>query len=211
MDLSSVRREYCLDKLNENDVLPDPMAQFDVWLQQVINAGLNDPTAMVVATVDASGQPSQRIVLLKQSDQDGFVFFTNLGSRKAQEIKQNSKVCLHFPWHSLERQVIVYGEAQRLSLKQDMSYFLSRPKASQLAAWASHQSHPVKSRDVLMNTFEQMKNKFKSGEISAPTFWGGFRIVPTKVEFWQGGEHRLHDRIFYEKVDNNWTITRLAP
>lgn len=211
MDLTDVRREYCLDKLTEEDVLDDPIAQFEVWLEQAIQAELKDPTAMVVATVDEAGQPSQRIVLLKQSDANGFVFFTNLGSRKAQEIKQNSKVCLHFPWHNIERQVIVYGEAKRLSLKQDMQYFLSRPKESQIAAWASHQSHPIKSRDLLLSAVEQMKHKFQAGELSAPSFWGGYCVEPTKIEFWQGGAHRLHDRIMYTKHSDKWQITRLAP
>lgn len=211
MDLSGVRREYRLAKLTEQDVLDDPMAQFEVWLKDAIDANMKDPTAMVVATVDAEGQPSQRIVLLKQSDENGFVFFTNLGSRKAQELKQNDKICLHFPWHNMERQVIVYGKAQRLTLKQDMSYFLSRPKESQLAAWASHQSQPIESRQLLLSAFEQMKQKFKNGDVSAPSFWGGFRVVPDKIEFWQGGEHRLHDRILYQKQDGVWTTSRLAP
>lgn len=211
MKLSDLRREYCQGQLTEQEVDPSPVIQFQNWLQQAIDANLPDPTAMVVATVDASGQPSQRIVLLKQVDEDGFVFFTNLGSRKASEIKQNSKVSLHFPWHILERQVIVYGEAQPLSAKENMAYFLSRPKESQLAAWASEQSHPISSRKMLMQTFERMKEKFKQGDIPTPDFWGGFRIKPSKVEFWQGGEHRLHDRIMYRKQAEDWSVERLAP
>lgn len=211
MDLSQVRREYSLDKLSEQDVANEPMAQFEIWLKNAIDAGLQDPTAMVVATVDEHGQPSQRIVLLKQTDEQGFVFFTNLGSRKAQELKGNNKLSLHFPWHSMERQVIVYGEATPLSAKQNMAYFLSRPKESQLAAWASKQSHPVSSRQLLMSTYERMKQKFQHGEIPSPDFWGGYHVKPTKVEFWQGGEHRLHDRIMYTKTDSNWHIERLAP
>lgn len=211
MDLSGVRREYSLSKLSEDDVLADPMSQFEVWLQDAINAEMKDPTAMVVATVDSQGQPSQRIVLLKQSDQNGFIFFTNLGSRKAQEITGNNKVCLHFPWHNMERQVIVYGTAQRLSVQQDIKYFLSRPKESQLAAWASYQSQPIRSRDLLLSAFDQMKTKFKTGEVSAPKFWGGYQVIPHKIEFWQGGEHRLHDRIVYDKCDGAWTTSRLAP
>lgn len=211
MKLSDLRREYCQGQLTEKEVDPNPVVQFEYWLKQAIDANLPDPTAMVVATVDETGQPSQRIVLLKQVDQQGFVFFTNLGSRKASEIKQNSKVSLHFPWHILERQVIVYGEAEPLSTKENMAYFLSRPKESQLAAWASEQSHPISSRNLLMQTFERMKEKFKHGDIPTPDFWGGFRIKPSKVEFWQGGEHRLHDRIMYRKEQDNWTVERLAP
>ncbi|NVK23627.1 MAG: pyridoxamine 5'-phosphate oxidase [Gammaproteobacteria bacterium] len=211
MKVSDLRREYSLGSLSENDVLAEPMAQFDLWLQQAIDAKINDPTAMVVATVDNNGQPSQRIVLLKGSDEGGFVFFTNLGSRKAQELKQNPKISLHFPWHILERQVIVYGEVQSLSKTENASYFLSRPKESQLAAWASEQSHPVSSRSLLMQTFERMKQKFKHGEVPTPDFWGGYRVIPHKIEFWQGGEYRLHDRILYDKVDSGWQISRLAP
>jgi pyridoxamine 5'-phosphate oxidase len=211
MQLSDLRREYCQGHLSEQEVESNPITQFETWLQQAIDAKLPDPTAMVVATVDEHGQPSQRIVLLKQLDQDGFVFFTNLGSRKANELKLNSKICLHFPWHILERQVIVYGEATPLTKSETMGYFLSRPKESQLAAWASAQSHPVSSRKLLMQTFERMKEKFKHGDVPTPDFWGGYRVAPTKMEFWQGGEHRLHDRIMYTKQEGEWSIERLAP
>lgn len=211
MELSNLRREYCQGSLSENEVNDHPIAQFESWLQQAIDAKLPDPTAMVIATVDSEGQPSQRIVLLKDCTPEGFVFFTNLGSRKAQELKHNPKISLHFPWHILERQVIVYGEVIPLSHKENMAYFLSRPKESQLAAYASHQSHPVKSRDALMQGFERMKQKFKDGEIPTPDFWGGFRVVPAKIEFWQGGEHRLHDRIMYENSNGRWSHKRLAP
>ena len=211
MKLTDLRREYNLNSLSENDVFAEPMAQFELWLQQAIDAEINDPTAMVVATVDNEGQPSQRIVLLKGSDENGFVFFTNLGSRKAQELKQNPKISLHFPWHRLERQVIVYGSVEPLTHSENMRYFISRPKESQLAAWASEQSRPVSSRNMLMQTFERMKEKFKQGEIPTPDFWGGYRVIPNKIEFWQGGEHRLHDRLMYTKNGNLWDINRLAP
>lgn len=211
MQIADFRREYCQGTLSEDDVLSNPMAQFDVWLEQAVKSQITDPTAMVVATVDEDGQPSQRIVLLKGNDEDGFVFFTNLGSRKASEIKNNNKVSLHFPWHPLERQVIVYGEATPLTTKENMSYFLSRPKESQLAAIASKQSHPISSRKMLMQTFERMKEKYQKGEVPSPDFWGGYRVKPSKIEFWQGGEFRLHDRIMYTKQDNNWKIERLAP
>ena len=211
MQIADLRREFLQGSLSEEEVLAHPMDQFEVWLEQSIKAELHDPTAMVVATVGKDGQPSQRIVLLKGNDKDGFVFFTNLGSRKAQELGQNNKLSLHFPWHALERQVIVYGEAEPLSTKENMAYFLSRPKESQLAAWASKQSQRVSSRQMLMQTFEKMKDKFSQGEIPSPDFWGGFRVKPQKVEFWQGGAHRLHDRIMYTRSEDNWTIERLAP
>mgnify|MGYP000064513541 CR=1 FL=1 len=211
MDLADVRREYLQKKLSEEEVTENPIDQFNIWLQQAVDAKLQDPTAMIVATVDETGQPSQRIVLLKQVKEEGFVFFTNLGSRKAQEIKSNNKISLHFPWHALERQVIVYGEATPLSAKENMAYFLSRPKESQLAAWASEQSRPVGSRQLLMQTFANMKQKFAKGDIPTPDFWGGYLVKPSKMEFWQGGEHRLHDRIFYTLNDDKWTFERLAP
>lgn len=211
MQIADLRREYCQGSLSEQEVAAKPMQQFEIWLEQAIKAELHDPTAMVVATVDETGQPSQRIVLLKGSDEEGFVFFTNLGSRKAQELGQNNKISLHFPWHALERQVIVYGEAEPLTTKENMAYFLSRPKESQLAAWASKQSHPISSRKLLMQTFERMKDKFSKGNIPTPDFWGGYKVKPHKVEFWQGGEHRLHDRILYTKQQSEWQIERLAP
>ncbi len=224
MELANIRRDYCQGKLTESEVDSSPFKQFETWLQQAIDAKLPDPTAMVVATVDAEGQPSQRIVLLKDCNEKGFVFFTNLGSRKAKELKQNPKISLHFPWHILERQVIVFGEVEPLSNAENLKYFLSRPKESQLAAYASHQSQPIKSRELLMQGFVRMKEKYANGDIPAPNFWGGFRVKPSKIEFWQGGEHRLHDRILFTKealtsttsVDNGsepagWKIERLAP
>ena len=211
MELEAMRREYMQGGLSKEMLASDPITQFEAWLQQAVDAKLPDPTAMIVATVDDQGQPSQRIVLLKHLDENGFVFFTNTGSRKAQELAANNKICLHFPWHQLERQVIVYGEAKPLETSKVMQYFLSRPKESQLAAWASAQSRPVSSRKVLMEKFAQMKNKFAKGEIPLPDFWGGYCIVPTKVEFWQGGAHRLHDRFMYTREQNQWQVARLNP
>ncbi|MBS3798171.1 MULTISPECIES: pyridoxamine 5'-phosphate oxidase [unclassified Pseudoalteromonas] len=212
MKLDDIRREYLQGGLDESMLEADPIAQFEKWLEQAIKAQIPDPTAMVVATVDEQGQPSQRIVLLKHLDEKGFVFFTNTGSRKASELAKNNKISLHFPWHMFERQVIVYGEAQPLPVSDVAKYFLSRPKESQLAAWASSQSRPVSSRQVLMEKFTQMKNKFAKGEIPLPDFWGGYCVKPTKVEFWQGGAHRLHDRFMYiRQQDNSWQVERLNP
>ncbi|MGD8116069.1 MULTISPECIES: pyridoxamine 5'-phosphate oxidase [unclassified Vibrio] len=211
MELEDIRREYTKGGLRRKDLLADPIAQFDLWLQQAIDAKLTDPTAMTVATVDASGQPFQRIVLLKDVNQDGFVFYTNLGSRKAQQIEANAKVSLHFPWHPLERQVHITGVAEKLSAVENMKYFSSRPKASQLAAIASKQSSRISARGVLEGKFLELKQKFEKGEIPVPSFWGGFRIKPQSIEFWQGGEHRLHDRFLFSKQAQEWHIDRLAP
>lgn len=212
MKIDDIRRSYVKDKLDLDKLDADPFVQFERWLQDAIAAELPDPTAMCVATVDAQGQPSQRLVLLKDVSSAGFVFYTNLGSRKATELAGNPKVCLHFPWHPLERQVIVYGTAERVSNTQVLKYFLSRPKESQLAAWASEQSRPVSTRQALMQKFAEIKHKFEHGEVPVPSFWGGFLVVPQKIEFWQGGEHRLHDRFMYQrKADDTWQIERLCP
>ncbi|MFM2587902.1 pyridoxamine 5'-phosphate oxidase [Vibrio sp. TBV020] len=211
MELEDIRREYLKSGLRRKDLLADPIAQFDLWLKQAIEAKLTDPTAMTVATVDATGQPFQRIVLLKDVDKRGFVFYTNLGSRKAQQIEGNSKISLHFPWHPLERQVHITGVAEKLSAVENIKYFSSRPKASQLAAIASKQSSRISARGVLEGKFLELKQKFESGEVPVPSFWGGYRIKPESIEFWQGGEHRLHDRFLFSREQEEWNIDRLAP
>ncbi|WP_166836006.1 pyridoxamine 5'-phosphate oxidase [Rheinheimera pleomorphica] len=212
MKIDDIRRSYTKDKLDFDKLNADPIAQFELWLKDAIAAELPDPTAMCVATVDEQGQPSQRLVLLKDVSPEGFTFYTNLGSRKATELSSNPKVCLHFPWHPLERQVIVYGTAERVSNIQVAKYFLSRPKESQLAAWASEQSRPVSTRQALLQKFAEIKHKFEHGEVPLPSFWGGFLVRPHKIEFWQGGEHRLHDRFMYsQSADGRWDIDRLCP
>jgi len=212
LDLHSLRTEYTKGGLERDNLHANPIEQFKRWMQQTIEAQLPDPNAMTIATVDANGQPSQRIVLLKSLDDKGFVFYTNLRSRKAQELKQNPKVSLHFPWYFLERQVKVCGVVEQLSSAEVLKYFVTRPRDSQLGAWASQQSRPISSRALLMQQFEAMKNKFAKGEIPVPDFWGGFRVKPHQIEFWQGGEARLHDRFEYNlQPDNSWTIERLEP
>ncbi len=210
-DLADIRREYNRGRLDNESLLKDPLAQFNAWLQDAVDAKLPDPTAMSVATVDATGQPSQRIVLLKDVSQGGFVFYTNLGSRKALEIKGNNKVSLHFPWHFIERQVKICGVAEPVSAMEAARYFLTRPKESQLAAWASQQSRPVSTRQMLMSKFDEVKKQFQSKDMSIPKFWGGYRIIPHEIEFWQGGEYRLHDRFVYSKSGDDWVIERLMP
>jgi len=212
MDIDSIRREYLQGGLHRDDLKGCPVEQFNCWLQQAVKAELKDPTAMTVAPVGADGQPSQRIVLLKDVSPDGFVFYTNYGSRKAQELEGNNRVSLHFPWHMLERQVKICGVAEKVSASQAAKYFLSRPEESQLAAWASHQSRPISTRSMLMQQFAHMKEKFASGQIPLPDFWGGYCVVPHQIEFWQGGGNRLHDRFVYTKQPSGeWDIQRLAP
>lgn len=212
LDLQNLRMEYTKGGLEREDLHENPIEQFHCWMQQTIEAQIPDPNAMTIATVDSTGQPSQRIVLLKQLDYRGFVFFTNLNSKKAQDLKQNPKISLHFPWHFLERQVKVCGVVEQISTAEVLKYFVTRPRDSQLGAWASQQSRPISSRALLLQQFEAMKNKFAKGEIPVPDFWGGFRVKPHQIEFWQGGAARLHDRFQYNlQSDNSWTIERLEP
>jgi pyridoxamine 5'-phosphate oxidase len=211
MSLEDNRREYDYGKLTRESLADDPFAQFTLWMNQAIEAQVQDPTAMSVATVSPEGKPWQRMVLLKGFDEQGFVFYTNLGSRKAKDIEANAQVSLHFPWLQLDRQVIIGGRAERLSAVEVMKYFISRPKESQLAAWASKQSSRISTRQVLETQFAQIKEKFAEGDIPLPDFWGGFRVVPEEIEFWQGGESRLHDRFSYSRTGDDWTIDRLSP
>ena len=213
MDVSALRREYLRDGLSRADLDPNPMAQFNRWFAIARQTTMPDPTAMQLATVDSGAQPSLRTVLLKYFDDDGFVFFTNYGSDKAKDIAENPKVCLSFPWLELERQVHVRGRAAKISAIESAKYFLSRPKDSQLAAWVSSQSHPLSSRALLLQKFREMKEKIGNGEIPAPTFWGGYRVRPETMEFWQGRENRLHDRFLYRRQGEgqSWSIERLAP
>ncbi|BDM64523.1 pyridoxine/pyridoxamine 5'-phosphate oxidase [Shewanella sp. NFH-SH190041] len=212
-DLTQIRREYLQGGLRRTDLTAEPMALFEQWFAQAVAAKLQDPTAMTVATVDADGQPWQRIVLLKQYDAQGLVFFTNLGSRKAQHLQHNSQISLHFPWHMLERQVAFTGRVTPLSATEVVKYFLSRPKESQLAAWASKQSSRLSARQVLESKFAELKHKFADKTVPLPSFWGGYRVKVNTAEFWQGGEHRLHDRFIYQRQDDSddWHISRLAP
>nr|WP_127956700.1 pyridoxamine 5'-phosphate oxidase [Serratia microhaemolytica] len=210
-DLASLRREYTRGGLRRSDLTDNPLELFERWLQQACEARLADPTAMCVATVDEHGQPFQRIVLLKHVDEQGLVFYTNLGSRKAQQLANNPRISLLFPWHMLDRQVIFLGQAERLSTLEVMKYFTSRPKDSQIAAWVSQQSSRISTRGILEGKFLELKQKFQHGEIPLPSFWGGFRVKFDSVEFWQGGEHRLHDRFLYQRQGSDWKIDRLAP
>jgi pyridoxamine 5'-phosphate oxidase len=212
MDLEQVRRDYLQGGLRRTDIPADPLQLFALWQEQAITSSLVDPTAMVLATSSVDGQPSQRIVLLKTLDESGFVFFTNYESRKSVEIFANPQVSLLFPWHPMERQVRVCGTAEKISPAESAKYFATRPRDSQLAAWASSQSQSISSRAFLLEQLENMKQKFAEGEVPLPDFWGGIRVKPHQIEFWQGGASRLHDRFEYKLLDEKtWHVARLAP
>jgi pyridoxamine 5'-phosphate oxidase len=189
-----------------------PLRQFERWLEQAVEAALEDPTAMVLATTDGSGAPWQRIVLLKGLSHGGFVFYTNHGSNKARDIARSPQVSLLFPWNALDRQVIIAGSAEKMGMVESAAYFMTRPRESQIAAWASRQSRPLSARAVLEQQAQNIREKFRDGEIPMPDFWGGYRVVPQRMEFWQGGEHRLHDRFQYQlQADASWSIEQLQP
>jgi len=210
--IENERREYTHSGLTRHDLDADPFVQFDAWLQAALNRNLCDATAMSIATVSADGQPSLRTVLLKYYDASGFVFYTNLESRKAIQIEQNPKVALLFYWREFERQIKITGRATRVSTADSLKYFLTRPRESQLGAWVSAQSSIISSRSVLEQKFDEMKRKFSGGEIPIPSFWGGYRVAPDSIEFWQGRVNRLHDRFMYRRQpDQAWNIERLAP
>ena len=209
--IAHLRREYTRGGLRRKDLPDDPIVLFEQWLSQACEAKLPDPTAMTVATVDEQGQPWQRILLLKHFDAQGMVFYTNLGSRKALQLANNPRICLHFPWHYLERQVMVLGEVEKLSPLEVLKYFHSRPRDSQIGAWVSKQSSRISARGILEGKFLELKQKFQQGDVPLPSFWGGYRVKFHTLEFWQGGEHRLHDRFIYQRDHDGWKIDRLAP
>ncbi len=212
MDLSNFREEYLKGTLHRKDLCANPIEQFQRWFNQALEAKIPEPNSMSVATVNASGVPSLRTVLLKYFSDDGFVFFTNYESHKAHDISENPRVCLMFPWVALERQVIIYGQAAKVSHAESLRYFMKRPRESRLGAWVSHQSSVISSRKLLEMKLMELKRKFSDGEIPIPSFWGGFRVVPSQIEFWQGGPGRVHDRFMYTRQeDATWTIERLQP
>jgi pyridoxamine 5'-phosphate oxidase len=213
MDIADIRREYGdQGELRRENLNQDPILQFDEWFKQAQQSDIKDPSAMSLATADKSGEVSVRTVLLKVYDHQGFVFFTNYESSKARQITENPKVALLFPWLNQDRQVKIRGHASRISSVESMNYFISRPKGSQLGAWVSQQSSVISSRAFLMAKLQEIKQRFADGDISFPEFWGGYRVVPYSIEFWQGQQDRLHDRFRYlRQADDSWLIERLAP
>jgi len=212
MHYESFRREYIAGGLSREMLDVSPIRQFETWLEQAVKAGLKDPTGMVLATVNEQGLPWQRIVLLKGLSHGGFVFYTNYGSAKAAAIAHNPKVSLLLPWNELDRQVIIGGTVEKMTVAESASYFLTRPRESQIAAWASRQSRPISARALLEKQVSVLREKFGKGEIPLPDFWGGYRVLPQQIEFWQGGEHRLHDRFLYQlQSDASWSIEQLQP
>lgn len=209
--LAAARATYTRGGLTEDDLAPDPFAMFERWYDEAAAAGVLEPNAMVVATVDPDGAPSSRAVLLKGSDQRGFVFFTNTDSRKGRALAAEPRTALLFPWFALERQVRVEGEAQPLTRLEVEAYFRTRPRGSQLGAWASHQSHEVSGREELETAYAEVEARFQGVEVPAPDEWGGYRVVPHTVEFWQGRPGRMHDRLVYRRAGEAWTTHRLAP
>ena len=209
--LASLRRDYSSRQLSRSSVARDPFTQFGAWMAEALNSQVLDATAMLLATADANGRPSSRVVLLKSFDENGFVFYTNYNSKKATDIAENPQVSLHFFWPDLERQLIITGTAKKISRDESEEYFNSRPEDSKLGAWASKQSSVVSGREQLEAQFADAEKRFQGHEIPCPPFWGGFRVAPMSFEFWQGRASRLHDRICYERRGDDWNIVRLSP
>jgi pyridoxamine 5'-phosphate oxidase len=210
-DPAELRARAMAQGLDLPELNADPIVQFERWYRQTIDAKLPEPNAMSLATVDSDGQPSLRTVLLKLYDAQGFVFFTNYHSRKARQIDANDRVALLFPWVALARQVKILGHAARIPTAESLKYFTTRPRGSQIGAWSSPQSQVITSRSLLEQKVEEIKRKFADGDVPLPDFWGGYRVVPDSIEFWQGRDSRLHDRFRYTRDNGSWRIERLAP
>lgn len=211
MKVDSIRKEYKYAALTEDNIPQNPMQKFEQWINEALNAKINDPTAMSITTIGSDGFPQSRIVLLKNFNEEGFIFFTNYNSQKGNAILNNPSVSLLFFWHELERQVRITGLAEKTTNEISDRYFQSRPLNSQAAAIVSSQSEKIGSRDELEKHFNELIKNLPEDHFDRPSNWGGFLIKPIKIEFWQGRENRLHDRILYEKINGNWQISRLAP
>ncbi|WP_297797577.1 pyridoxamine 5'-phosphate oxidase [uncultured Marinobacter sp.] len=211
MDISDMRRDFESEGL-ERDALDDnPIKQFHSWFDDARAAGILEPNAMSLATTGSDSMPDLRTVLLKYYDDQGFVFYTNYESRKARELAQNPKAALLFPWIALNRQVKIQGTVEKVSKAESLRYFSSRPRGSQIGAWVSEQSKAITSRGLLEQKVAEIKRKFSEGEIPLPSFWGGYRVIPERIEFWQGRPSRLHDRFEYVRQSDGWHIQRLQP
>ncbi len=212
MSASKLRQRLIEQGLNRSELDASPLREFELWYREAIESGIHEPGAMSLTTVDADGQPWQRIVLLKLFDEKGFVFFTNYESKKAKQIALNPRVSLLFPWHMLGRQLIITGEAEKVTTAESIAYFVTRPRGSQIGAWASGQSQLINSRSILETGIDRMKQKYANKEVPLPSFWGGYRVKPIAFEFWQERKNRLHDRFRYRKNEaGGWCVERLAP
>lgn len=209
--LANIRQEYSREELSRTKVAIDPFAQFETWINEALAAEVNEPTAMTLSTASAEGRPSSRVVLLKGFDSNGFVFFTNYNSRKGRDLAENHFAALNFFWPELERQVNISGRTSKVSSEESDEYFESRPLTSRVGAWASDQSDKIDSRTVIMTKAAKLLLKYAIGHVPRPPHWGGFRLVPDRIEFWQGRPSRLHDRICYERNADSWEISRLSP
>jgi pyridoxamine 5'-phosphate oxidase len=209
--IAELRREYISQPLNEDQVAADPITQFNIWFEEAVNSEQPDTDAMTLSTATSDGCVSGRVVLLKGCDERGFVFFTNYESRKCHEMMSNPRAALTFYWHTLHRQVRIEGMVEKVSDLESEEYFQTRPRGSQIGAWASPQSEEIANRAELERRVVDIEERFKDRTIPCPPFWGGFRVKPVIIEFWQGRESRLHDRILYTACDGKWRISRLAP
>ncbi len=211
VDIASLRKDYSLQALDEARVNKDPLQQFKAWFAEAAASALIEPNAMTLATVSADGAPSARAVLLKEYDEKGFVFYTNYLSRKARELESNPRAALLFYWAELERQIRIEGGIERVPRAQTVEYFKKRPRSAQIGALASEQSATIAGRATIETRVRELEKSYQGREVPCPEAWGGFRVVPTRYEFWQGRESRLHDRIVYTRSGSDWMITRLAP
>ena len=209
--LIALRRDYTAATLDITDVLPDPIAQFGIWIKQAMASQVLDVEAMTLATTSADGTPSARIVLLRGYDQRGFTFYTNYESQKGSDLAANPACAVVFHWREIERQVRIQGEAQKVTAEESEAYFATRPRGSQLGAWVSRQSAVLKNREELEKEWNTLDSKYGGTSIDRPPFWGGYRVVPKCIEFWQGRRSRLHDRLQYSLTDAGWKLDRLAP